>query len=238
MVDFVYPDKILRNIAKFFLLLSSIIATAQTEVVEKPVVDSLYREDQFYLNVTNNALIKTPIGFDQNRFSPGISLGFLRDMPINKKRNVSVALGFGYSLSVLNQNIAITENNLGYQFATIAAANYQKNKLSIHYIDIPFEVRWRTSNPINNQFWRIYSGFKLSYQIYNQYKFEGNGTVLSLTNIPQINKTQYGCYLAAGYDTLNVYFFYGLNPIFNLDAANTQNISAAALNFGLQFYIL
>ena len=220
----------------FFL--TSIKMVSQTDQIVDKSVDSLYREDQFYMNITNNSLIKTPDEFSQNRFSPGLAIGFLRDMPINKKRNVAVALGFGYSLSILNQNISVTESPSGNIFSTMTPSSFQKNKLSIHYLEIPFEIRWRTSTPTNNQFWRIYSGFKLSYQFYNQYKYEGVNPTVSMTNLPEINTIQYGAYLAAGYDTLNVYFYYGLNPIFKSAAIANQNINVAALNFGLQFYIL
>ena len=78
----------------------------------------------------------------------------------------------------------------------------------------------------------------MPYIVYNQYRFEKNGVNLSLTNIPEINKIQYGCYLSAGWDTINVYFMYGLNPIFKSANINNTAINASAFNFGLQFYIL
>ncbi len=206
--------------------------------VEVKVEDSLYREDQFYLNITNNSIQNSPSGFNQNRFSPGVGVGFLRDMPVNKRRNFSIALGFGYSISILNQNIAITQGFSDLEYSIIENSAYDKNKLSIHYIDIPLEIRWRTSDAINTQFWRIYTGFKFSYSLYNQYKFETSSQVLSLTNIPEINKIQFGCYLTAGWNTFNIYVFYGLNPIFKSANIGDTAIKANTLNFGLQFYIL
>ena len=46
------------------------------------VVDSLYREDQFYAGVTYNLLGKMPSGLSQNGFSSGFYFGFIRDMPV------------------------------------------------------------------------------------------------------------------------------------------------------------
>lgn len=228
----------MNKIVIAFLFLSFFQSFSQLEKIEKPVVDSLYREDQFYLNITNNSVQNSPSGFNQNRFSPGIGVGFLRDMPINKRRNFAIALGFGYSVSILNQNIGIAEGNSNLEYSIIANSSYDKNKLSIHYIDIPLEIRWRTSDPTNTQFWRIYTGFKFSYSIYNQYKLETSSQVLSLTNIPEINKIQFGCYLTAGWNTFNIYVLYGLNPIFKSAAIGDTIIKANTLNFGLQFYIL
>ena len=89
----------MKKISVFLLLLIFSISYSQTEKVEKLVVDSLYREDQFYFNITNNTIRNSPEGFKQNRFSLGLATGFLRDMPINKKRNFSIAAGGSIQVS-------------------------------------------------------------------------------------------------------------------------------------------
>ena len=76
---------------------------AQTEYTTE--LDSLYREDQFYMSVTYNSLINLPDKVSQNSFSTGIHLGVIRDFPINKRRNLALALGLGYSFNSFNQNI-------------------------------------------------------------------------------------------------------------------------------------
>ena len=55
-------------------------------------VDDKYREDQFYISVTYNLIGKKPSGLSQNGFSSGIHCGFIRDMPINKARNVAFGI--------------------------------------------------------------------------------------------------------------------------------------------------
>ena len=219
-------------------LLSKWVLFSQTEPQKKIESDSLYREDQFYFTITNNSLQNGPKNFKQNRFSLGLATGFLRDMPINKKRNFSIAAGFGYSIIILNQNIKITEAESEKTYSVVENSNYDKNKLSLHYIDFPLEIRWRTSNATDSQFWRIYSGFKFSYMVYNQYKFESTNDIISLQNIPEVNKVQYGVYLSAGWDTFNIYLYYGLNPIFKSAFVGNEAIKTNTFNFGLQFYIL
>lgn len=228
----------MKKLLVLLLLIVTSSLFSQIETTSAPAADSLYREDQFYFNVTNNSLQNTPVDYKQNRFSPGFGIGFLRDMPLNRTRTIAVALGMGYAVSFLNQNILITENNQTNNFDVIANYSYDKNKYSLHYIDLPIEFRWRTSTPTNKEFWRVYSGFKVSYLLYNQYLFEGNNQNLVLTNIPEVNKIQYGCYVSAGWNTFNIYVLYGLNPLFKSAAIGTNPINASALNFGLQFYIL
>ena len=136
-------------------------------------VDSLYREDQFYAGITYNALQNTPEGVSQKKFTPSFSFGILRDMPINKSRNIAFALGLGYSINNYNENLLITQNAGKRNYATIEPdIDYDKNKLILHYVDFPVEFRWRTSTPQSHKFYRIYTGFKASYLVYDYSKFE------------------------------------------------------------------
>ncbi|WP_293896527.1 porin family protein [Flavobacterium sp.] len=203
-------------------------------------VDSLYREDQFYLNITYNALQHRPDGLTQNKLSPGIAFGFLRDMPINKKRTVSIAAGFGYTLAIYSQNLGIRESNgiNTYQIFD-SDVSFSKNKLSLHFVDLPIEFRWRDSKPESHIFWRVYTGVKLSYLFYDQYKSKASIGDFKQSNNKDLNQFQYGVYVAAGWNTWNFYFYYGLNPIFKSSAkVEGQSIDMKTTNFGLMFYIL
>ncbi len=221
-------------IALFFLSLSSI---AQKKVIDFDAVDSLYREDQFYLSLSYNNLQNPPSGLNQVKVSPGISIGFLRDFPINKKRTWAVAAGLGYSYSGLNQNIGITEVAGENQYGIITT-EFNKNKLLLHYVDLPIEIRWRTSTPDSHKFWRVYTGFKVSYLFYDQYKYDGLGTKTKRSGNSDLNKLQYGAYLAAGWNTWNAYVYYGMNPIFKSASIASQPIKLNSFNIGLMFYIL
>ena len=47
----------------------------------------------------------------QQGLSGGLHLGFIRDFPINKKRNVGLGVGLGYSNNSYNHNLFIKEEN-------------------------------------------------------------------------------------------------------------------------------
>ena len=222
------------SIVFFFLSLSSF---AQKEVINFEALDSLYREDQFYLNLSFTSLQNKAPGLNQIKISTAISFGFLRDFPINKKRTWAVAAGLGYSYSGLNQNIGINEVDGKNQYSIINT-EFTKNKLLLHYIDLPIEIRWRTSTPESHKFWRIYTGFKVSYLVYDQYKFDGGGIKINQSGNSDLNKLQYGAYIAAGYNTWNIYGYYGLNPIFKSASINEQSLKLNSFNIGLMFYIL
>ena len=224
-----------------FLFFSTLMY-GQTSISDTTSVDNEYREDQFYISVTYNLLGKKLDGISQSGFSSGFHVGFIRDMPINKKRNVAIGLGLGISSNSYNQNLLITKNNeqeIKYSILDKSATPYTKNKFSTYLLEIPLEIRWRTSTPTNYNFLRVYPGFKLSYMLYNSSKFKGSDGDILLSNINDFNNLQYGIMLNAGYSNINAHFYYALNNIFKDKAnVNGEQIGMNAIKIGLIYYIL
>jgi hypothetical protein len=48
----------------------------------------------------------------------------------------------------------------------------------------------------------------------------------------------YGVYLSGGYNTINLYAYYGLNPLFKSAVVNGQQVDFKSLQLGIIFYIL
>lgn len=224
-------------ILTFFVSLS---VFAQKDEVDFDAPDSLYREDQFYINFTYNSLRKSPAGFSQNKFSTGLAAGFLRDMPINKSRTFAVAVGVGYSLAAYNQNLVINTVDGNNSYSLIGQnVVYSKDKLTLHFVDVPIEFRWRTSTPESHQFWRIYTGIKLSYLVHDTYKFLSTTQTIKTSRNDDLNAFHYGAYAAVGWNTWNIYMYYGFNPLFKSSAKiNNRSIEMSTMNIGLMFYIL
>lgn len=226
---------------RLFLLLMlflNCLYTVKAQVNKKIEQDSLYREDQFYVSVTYNALIDLPNNVSQNSFSTGIHLGVIRDFPLNKRRNIALALGLGYSFNSFNQNIRISGYN-PYNYTILESYNYSKNNFAQHFIEIPFEFRWRTSNAQSYKFWRVYTGIKLGYLIASKSVFNDRSGSDNQKNLTDLNKLQYGLTMSIGYNTWNGYIYYGLNPVFNdVSTIDLQSIDMSALKIGLIFYLL
>lgn len=213
--------------------------SASTENSPKAKIDSLYREDQFYFGFTLNTLQNKPVGLTQDKFSSGIFMGFLRDMPINKKRTFAVAPGLGLTFNNYNQNLAITQSNNVPVYAIIDSdTEFRKNRFTQLMVDVPIEFRWRTSTYESHKFWRIYGGFKMSYLVYDTSLYEDALGKIVVTNNNDFDKFQYGAYLSAGYNTINVYAYYGLNSLFKSAKTSTESVDMNSINIGIMFYIL
>lgn len=79
---------------------------------------------------------------------------------------------------------------------------------------------------------------KFSYLAYSKSVLKNSEGKTVITNNADFNKLLYGLYLSAGYNTLNVYAYYGLNPIFKSAAIDGRKIDMKALTVGVIFYIL
>lgn len=206
-----------------------------------PVVDTKYREDQMYASFAYNMVQSKPGGYSQYSFSNTLTVGFLRDMPINKARTYAIALGLGYSYNNIKHNIAVEKVNGINTYKTVEEGEFDKNKLVLHYLEVPLELRWRNSDSINHKFWRVYAGFKVSYLFSDKAQYEPNGnTKVKIKGDKNLNDFLYGAYLSAGWNTWNFYAYYGLTPIYNSVPieGTEQKLTMKSLNFGLIFYIL
>lgn len=198
--------------------------------------DVNYLEDQVYLSLTYNILIKKPDSITQNGLSGGISFGFIKDIPLNSKRNFGLGIGLGYAYNAYIQNLKISIQNQTTIFEQ--AQNYNTNRIRIHSVEVPFEFRFRNSTPEKYRFWRIYGGVKVSYLFSVKTIYEDEIDTITTNNIPEFNRFQYGLILATGYSTWNVHVYYGLNPLFKDVEFNGKNLDINNFKIGLKFYML
>lgn len=208
---------------------------------DNKVLDENYREDQFYISITYNVLNKRSSSVTQTGFSPGLHFGFIRDMPINPRRNLAIGIGLGLSANTYNQNLSIIENANTIEFTVYddRVVNVARNRFSTYLLELPIEFRWRTSTATEYSFWRIYTGFKFGYMFYNNSVLKSSVGDARLENLDAFNRFQYGITLSAGFNTWNAHFYYNLSTLFdNQSQINGQPIEISAFKIGLIFYIL
>lgn len=203
-------------------------------------IDSLYREDQFYVGLNYNSLISKPSGVSQDKISFGFSGGFLRDMPLNKKRTFAIAPGIGFSFNNYIQNMAIVGTSQNPIYGIIPSnVNYDKNRFEQLRVEVPIELRWRNSTPETYQFFRIYGGFKVSYLLLDKSVFDNGTEKLVIKNNKDFNDFLYGAYISMGYSAFNIQVYYGLNSFFKSTAhLDSERIYMNALSIGFIYYIL
>ncbi len=223
---------------KIIIALTVLLANSSLAQSTDSISGNRYLEDQLYIGVTYNSLYNLPKGIGQNGFSNGIFFGYIKDIPMNKTRDFGLGIGLGYGRNTYFQDLKIEEVNGVNTFEEVRS--FDRNKFSFHTIEVPIEIRWRTSTPTKYKFWRIYTGVKMGYVFASNAKLKKDG-VIRVRGIEEANKFQYGLTLGTGFGTWNLNVYYGLNDIFSSDAViNTLGtpIQGRDLRIGLIFYIL
>jgi len=216
-----------------FLLGYSLASAAQKDSLS---LGNKYAEDQMYFMVSYNQLFNQPAMVKGSGFSYGLSAGFMKDLILNKQGSISMAMGFGYNYDFLNHGLTISEENNEIIFQ--AENSGVINKLLIHNLEFPFELRWRDSDAQTYKFWRVYMGVKASYNLSNNFKFTNQDESFSYRNVSSFNTWQYGLTLSVGYDVFTAHVYYGLNPILKSTSLDTEDISSKIMRIGLIFYLL
>ena len=219
-----------------FLLL--ILCTSLTVYAQK---DSLqlgerYSEDQLYMLISYDQFFDQPDQVKNSGFSYGLSAGYIKDFPLNKRGNVAIGLGVGYNFDSFNHGLKVTEVNNNVTFEVDDTLT--SNKLSIHNLEFPLEFRWRTSDAVTYSFWRIYAGVKLSYNLANTFRFSDDVMSSTFENVSRFNDWQYGLTLSVGYNAFTAHMYYGLSPILKDSSIGTTDISTRILKIGMIFYLL
>lgn len=216
-------------------------AFAQKDDIET-VVDSLYREDQIYVGFTYNLLMGSPEGITGKQFSGGFHTGFIRDFPLNERRNLALGVGVGWSINTYGQNLFLGEDDQGNtNFINLETqqVDFDKNRFSTQSVDLPVQFRWRTSTAETYKFWRVYAGLRPSYVYYFRSKFVQPGLTVRQTDIPEFDRFRLGATFTFGYNTFNFNFYYSLNSFFDQDArVDGEQIDLKTFQVGLMFFLL
>ena len=229
-----------KKIFFIFLTLVSFETLAQ-DTITTITKDTLYREDQFYFGITYNLPLNLPSSANIRGLSGGLQFGFLRDMPINKQRNIAIAIGAGLSLDQFGENLFIGETANDETIFRVLDDNvtYSRNRFSISQIEIPVEFRWRTSTASTYKFWRVYGGFRVGYAYWYKATFKQSGNNVNQTDIPEFDPVRLSATLSIGYNTFNFFASYTLNTFFkDAQTITGEPVDLRALKIGLLFYIL
>lgn len=224
---------------RFHLLFMILIPTLPW-AQQSPAQQERYLEDQFYMGLSYNSLLERPGGVDQRSLSYGLQGGFIKDIPLNRKRTFAVGLGVGYGINSYYSNlVASSENGVIAYEVTTDIDGFRRSKIETHSLEFPIELRWRNSNPEDYKFWRVYPGIRLGYTFSSRSKLATDSGSDSFQN-DDLRRFQYGAMINLGYNTFNLHVYYGLNSLFNDDVRTIEGdeIQVKPLRLGLIFYIL
>jgi len=217
----------MRKIAIIILFFT----TSLKAQVDSTFVDNKYLEDQLYFSLTYIHMVNLPDEISQSGFSYGLAGGFIKDLPLNQRRNMGLGVGIGYSFN--NYYFNVTVNPVEPADDEVSIRN---NKIILHSVELPIELRFRTSTAKKYKFWRFYPGFKMAYKFAQNTSF-GKSNDFDVDDIIDINDFLYGLTFSVGYNKWNIHTYYGLNDLFTAARNNSSGINISDFRIGLIFYI-
>lgn len=213
-----------------FLFLVLLISSCVKAQSDSTFVDDKYLEDQIYLNLTYISLLNTPPPISQSGFSFGLGGGFIKDLPVNARRNVAFGVGLGYGFNNYYFNVRFENEDPNEDKTTL------NSKIMLHVVELPLEFRFRTSTSTRYKFWRFYPGFKISYAFAENLTL-GKDADFEVEGVAQYNDFLYGLTFSAGYNKWNIHLYYGLNDLITNAEGNDYEFAITDFRIGLVFYI-
>ncbi len=231
------------------MLCIALVGLSYTQVraqeIDSLSVDNIYeeyREDQFYLGVNYNVLTDVPGTVSIRGLSGGLQVGFLRDMPVNERRNLAIAAGLGLTYDQFGNNLYIGQLSSGqtvFQVLNEDDIEFDRNRFSMATIEVPIEFRWRTSTARTYNFWRIYAGFRVGYAYWYGATFKQMDNEVSLSSIPEFERVRLKGTLSFGYNKINFFAAYSFSPFFKeAVSVSGQSVEFRTIRVGLIIYIL
>jgi hypothetical protein len=189
-------------------------------------------DDRLILDLTLDNYAERPASLEVNIIkSRGVNIKLMKDRLIR-----NTLFSFGYGLAFGSQNFdtdrfIIVDDTLGHtHFVSIdPAIDVKTNKLSVNYLDLPLELRFRTSPNAKNNSFKIALGFKIGVLLQSHIKYEDDDGKEKLFNINNLNKYRYGVDTRIGYGIWGLNAYYSLISLFNEDKAP----NVVPVSFGL-----
>lgn len=200
-----------------------------------------YLDDQLFASLTYNVLTGMPSGMKTYSFSNTLSLGYVRDIPLNARRNIGLGIGAGYSFHHYYTNLAMTKDAAGVpHIALLESEEYKSNRFSMQTLDIPFQIRFRGSTAERYKFWRVYAGVTASWVVKDYATLNDGKVKVRYYNLPYLQTWLFTANLQVGYGKFTLKADYTLNPLFRSSLAGTVPglEDTRSLSVGLLVYIL
>lgn len=193
--------------------------------------------DRFIFGLFTDVWSNLPSDMETNTINRGISIDYIQEFPISTS-NFSVAAGLGFASHNLYSDywyMRDFDNNV-HSFTSINdELDYSNNKLSLNYINIPVEFRYRTRN--TSRTFRIHAGIKGGLLINAHTKYVGedapNGreTKYKEGKLDNIETFLLGFQGRIGYGRVNLNTFISLTDIFSDNNASNAEVMSLGVSF-------
>jgi hypothetical protein len=229
----------MKKLFLVILLITSMVSMSLAQ--DKAERTKMRPSDRLILGAFTDIWSGLPSGMKTLAVNRGISIDYLQEFPISTS-NFSVAAGLGFaSHNLYSNHVYYDRDRLGEHtflpVGDIYSTEYSNNKLSLNYLNIPLELRFRTRG--TKQTFRIHAGIKAGLLISGHTKYVGEiapgkrDTKLKEKKLENIEPFLIGFHGRIGYGRVNLNTYISLTDIFT----NNNAAQASFMSVGLSFIV-
>lgn len=180
-------------------------------------------QDRIVMELNWNSWLNTPDGIEQRWFSRGLNVFFMYDLQLGNSP-FSIAPGFGIGTDNVYHNGRFVATDTQTVMVPIPdSVDVKGNKINTTYLEVPFEIRFRTKPNDKGRSWKIAAGVRGGLLISNHIKYRGEGATFGFPqaevkykehNVPNLDNLRYGATFRVGYGPVNLHAYYGLSSLF------------------------
>lgn len=196
--------------------LISFTAIAQEKTDKSPKPPKKNREplDKLIVDLNHDRWMRIPPGIDLKPWSYGINTNAYFDLPFGASP-FSFAWGLGFTSHNVHSNgkVVYRLDASGKVFTAIEPItnDYIKNKLSLNYITLPVELRFRT---LKKPKFRLFVGGKAGYLVNSHTKYVDDDIKIKVYRIKNVDPLMYGLTARIGIGRVQFTGYYSLTSVF------------------------
>lgn len=213
----------LISILSFILLFVAIGAAQETDTTsvkaEMEEEEGVPHLDLMLIDLNWDYLIGNNKSLKQKWYGRGINVSLLYDHPFQKEGKVSGAFGVGFASHNYYLNSLVTRVDTALvstsDFTQVPDSIIKSNKLSVNYVDIPVELRFRSAPNEEGNRWKFAVGAKVGYRLQVHEKtIDAQDVKIKTFAYPHITKWRYGATFRGGYGSVMFHAFYSISTLF------------------------
>ncbi len=194
------------------LIFTITFAILASTIFSQDVIHSTRQKIDIGVAFFNDFWLDVPSGMDTRFFNQGANVFAMYNHKLGKSP-LYLSIGAGLGMHNMYTNTRIQDLNADTISFGLITESYKKSKITLSYIDIPFEFRFKTTKGFRMAF-----GFKAGFLIdsHTKYKGDKNGQRIKekRKSINNLETWRYGPTFRIGYRWINFFGYYSLNKVF------------------------
>lgn len=179
-----------------------------------------------------SGLRNVPTSMELNPFnSRTVNIYYMKNIRIGNCFSFNVGAGAGMEKYAFSKKVLLESGFQSAVMSNIGTFDVRKSLVAINYADIPLEFRLASKS--GRKAFRVAAGGKIGIRIssHNKVKFE-NGDKSKYKDDFYLNPIRYGIYGRMGYNSFNLFAYYGLSELFRAGKA-PEGAPVMSFTFGI-----